>query len=120
MNGRQKVVCAVLVGVGSFGCMDRTISPVVREDFEPATLLREDVPTYPEWAIEQGVGDTVGVQVLVGVDSTMKALWFERPARHQDFDSAVAQALRKSRWNPAKSQGNPVESWCSKRYVFEL
>jgi protein TonB len=82
----------------------------------PAEPVYTVSPEYPDVARAMGTSGTVVVQVLVGRDGkvadtrVLKSI----PA----LDDAAEQAVRRWRFKPAVSEGNPVETWVSVPILF--
>lgn len=94
--------------------------PVVtgaKPDPRHAALLQ---PPYPTSMIRAGLGGLVVVRVLVGADGRVKSVEQVSASEDAFFRATRDQALSKWRFQPATSDGAPIEAWREMTVRFVL
>ena len=76
----------------------------------PASLSSAISPAYPRQARQRGESGDVVLEILVGKDGRTISVSVASSSGWRDLDDAAVAAARKARFNPAKSDGEPVES----------
>ncbi len=92
-------------------------APAAESVFVPPRVVRRARAAYPAAARRMGREVTVTVRVLVDESGTAKELQ-PGPEAGFGFDQAALAAARRTRWQPATRDGEPVESWIEMRFVF--
>jgi protein TonB len=85
----------------------------------PARLIQLTPPTYPLSARRLGLSATARVKVLISTKGKVKEAEIIGPALGRGFDGAALTAVRRSRWQPATENGEPVESWNAVTIEFQ-
>lgn len=75
-----------------------------------ARLLRLKPPVYPPAAKRLGLSATARVQVVISPEGDVLDAEIVGPALGSGFDRAALIAVKRSKWEPARRAGNPVES----------
>jgi TonB family protein len=98
------------------GDADGAKKPVV---MTPPKLKKFVEATYPTEAYTQGIGGTVELEVVIGVDGKVIDARVVMPAGH-GFDEAALAAVRQFEFEPATRDGQPMKAKARYPYVFEL
>ena len=77
-------------------------------------------PRYPTSARRQGIQGTTLLRVFVAIDGRVTEVSVERTAGHADLDEAAAEAVRRWRFEPARSGDMPVAMWVLLPVEFRL
>ena len=77
-------------------------------------------PRYPPAARRQGAQGTTVLRVFVAVDGRVAEVSVERTAGHVELDEAAAEAVRRWRFEPARSGDTPVAMWVLLPVEFRL
>ena len=77
-------------------------------------------PRYPTSARRQGAQGTTVLRVFVAVDGRVTEVSVERTAGHAELDEAAAEAVRRWRFEPARSGDTPVAMWVLLPVEFRL
>ncbi len=77
-------------------------------------------PEYPERARREGWEGTVLVRVLVDQKGRSKSMELSRSSGFEILDQAAIEAVKKWRFQPARSGESAVESWVRIPVVFRL
>jgi len=85
----------------------------------PAQLLRLNPPSYPAAARRLGLSATARVKVLISIRGKVREAQIVGPPLGSGFDRAALAAVRRSRWQPAIRDGEPVESWSTLTLEFQ-
>jgi TonB family protein len=85
---------------------------------EPPKPLHQPKPEYPDLARKRGIEGTVLLQVLVGLDGSVKEVKVMRGI--EGLDQAAIEAVKKWRFQPAHSKGEPIECWVAAPIWFHL
>jgi TonB family protein len=85
---------------------------------EPARLISGKDPVYPRLARQDRVVGTVEVSFHIGVDGTVRN--FTSVKGPPMLVQAVLDAVRMRRYEPARLNGNPVDSELSMAFAFKL
>ena len=83
----------------------------------PLTPIR---PKYPEIAQEAGIEGTVYVQAFIDVKGRVKELKVIKGIPNTGLDEAAIEAIRKTRFRPAKQRERPVGVYISIPVNFKL
>jgi periplasmic protein TonB len=95
-------------------------NPVIRTarlDPRYASALQ---PDYPPSMIRAEMEGSVAIRVLVGVDGRVKDVQIVKAASADFAEATKRQALKKWRFLPATSDGQPIESWREMNVRFEI
>lgn len=95
----------------------KPVMSIAKPDPRHAALLQ---PPYPTSMIRAGLGGVVVVRVLVGTDGRVKAIEPVSASEEAFLKATREQALSKWRFQPATSDGQPVESWREMTVRFVL
>ena len=82
--------------------------------------LSNPPPDYPAEARRQGWTGTVLLSVQVGFDGTARDVRLARSSGHDVLDRAARNAVFNWRFDPAKRNGRPVDSWVEVPIRFEF
>ncbi len=93
------------------------ILKIARPDLHFASALQ---PTYPPSMIRAEREGTVKLRVLVGTDGRVRQVEVVSSADEAFATVTRDQALKRWRFIPATSDGNPIESWREMTVVFRL
>ena len=85
---------------------------------EPARLISGKDPVYPRLARQDRVAGTVEVSFHIGVDGTVRN--FTSVKGPPMLVQPVLDAVRMRRYEPARLNGNPIDSELSLAFVFKL
>ena len=83
----------------------------------PLTPIR---PKYPEIAQEAGIEGTVYIQAFIDVRGRVKELKVIKGIPNTGLDEAAIEAIRKTRFRPAKQRERPVGVYISIPVNFKL
>jgi TonB family protein len=83
-------------------------------------VLRREKPTYPLWALEQGVSGWVDLEFTVAVDGSVKDIAIVGSEPKSAFNSAARSALARYIYEPARRDGVAVPQRASIRMRFTL
>jgi len=75
---------------------------------------------YPEIAKEAGVEGTVIVQAFINKDGRVEQVVVVKGVPKTGLDEAAIEAVKKTRWKPAKQRDRAVGVWYSIPIVFRL
>ncbi|MFO7840682.1 MAG: M56 family metallopeptidase [Fidelibacterota bacterium] len=75
---------------------------------------------YPEEARERGIEGMVLLNAYINRDGEVEEVEILRSQVPEECNAAAVEALKKSRWTPAKQRGNPVAVWVSVPVEFKL
>ncbi len=84
---------------------------------KPLTPIR---PKYPEIAQEAGIEGTVIVQVFIDKKGRVKETLILKGVEHTGLNEAAIEAIRKTRFRPAKQRERAVGVWISIPVNFRL
>lgn len=87
---------------------------------EKAKLISGIDPKYPANAKRKGLELEVRVQFTIDKFGRIKDIEFEQQNKVSYFRNSIKTAMRKWSFNPAKVDGQPVESQMSKIFSFSL
>lgn len=90
----------------------------VQSNFD-VQVSRAVEPTYPEWALDQGVEAVVDVMVTLDESGKVADLKFLRSGG-KDFDEAVRRAVHATAFKPLIELGRAVSCSFKKQYRFRL
>ncbi len=85
----------------------------------PVKLVRLTPPTYPPAARRLQLSATARVKVLISPQGRVREAEVLGPPLGSGFDNAAIAAVRRSRWQPATKNGEPVESWTTITIQFQ-
>ena len=86
----------------------------------PPKPLRRIKPLYPEIAQEAGIEGVVVVQAFIDKKGRVKETTILKGIPNTGLDEAAMEAIRKTRFNPAKQRERPVGVWISIPVNFKL
>ena len=84
---------------------------------QPMTSIR---PQYPEIAQEAGIEGVVVVQAFIDKKGRVKETLILKGVPNTGLDEAAMEAIRKTRFKPAKQRERAVGVWISIRVNFKL
>ena len=87
--------------------------------FVPGLCDTEPMPTrvlLPNFAGFRGLGSEATAALLVGVDGLVRAAKIETSSGSPDFDQAVLDDMRKSRFQPGTIDCKPAEKWTTMKF----
>jgi protein TonB len=87
---------------------------------DKAPVVRSKPLTYPERAKQRGIEGEVVVSALVSRDGQVKKLRILQSEPPGVFDEAVRNSVPNWTFEPAKYQGQPVETWGTLTIPFRL
>ena len=87
---------------------------------DPPVLLTPIRPKYPEIAQEAGIEGTVYIQAFIDVKGRVKELKVIKGIPNTGLDEAAIEAIRKTRFRPAKQRERPVGVYISIPVNFKL
>lgn len=90
----------------------------IQSNFD-AQVIDDVMPTYPEWALDQGVQAVVEVLVTLNEQGKVSDIQFLRSGG-KDFDESVRRSLKATRFKPLVEAGKPVPCRFRKKYNFEI
>lgn len=90
----------------------------IQSNFD-AQVIDDVMPTYPEWALDQGVQAVVEVLVTLNEQGKVSDIQFLRSGG-KDFDESVRRSLNATRFKPLVEAGKPVPCRFRKKYNFEI
>ncbi|MBF0199535.1 MAG: energy transducer TonB [Planctomycetes bacterium] len=101
------------------GEMDNLVMTEGTVDETPEPRMTSPV-SYPPRARANNVEGRVVVNILVGVDGSVRMMKIVESNPSGVFDDAVKQSVRNWKFSPAMYQSRPVEIWVSKPFDFNL
>ena len=87
---------------------------------DPPVALSPIRPTYPEIAQEAGIEGVVIVQAFIDKKGRVKETLILKGVPNTGLDEAAMEAIRKTRFRPAKQRERPVGVWISIPVNFKL
>lgn len=89
---------------------------------EPPIVIKKIAPEYPEFARKHGVQGEVLLQVEILADGSVGVIQIKKSllAGPGGLDEAAINAVKQWIFNPAKSDGKPVNSWATFPIRFNL
>ena len=87
---------------------------------DPPVALSPLRPTYPEIAQEAGIEGVVIVQAFIDKKGRVKETLILKGVPNTGLDEAAMEAIRKTRFRPAKQRERPVGVWISIPVNFKL
>lgn len=75
---------------------------------------------YPEIARRAGIEGQVVVFAQIDVDGNVTDTMVKTSLGENGCDEAAIEAIKKTKWQPAKRDGNPVKVWVSIPIIFKL
>ena len=87
---------------------------------DPPTPLRPISPKYPEIAQEAGIEGVVIVQAFIDEKGRVKETIVLKGIPNTGLDEAAVEAIRATRFKPAKQRERPVGVWISIPVNFKL
>jgi TonB family protein len=116
------VFVAALMTIGSYAAWAAQPAAPADHHAAPLTSISEnDVltpPAYPVSAIQSGVGGKVLLELLVGVDGSIKDVKVVKSEPAGVFDDVSIEAARKWHITPAMENGAAVEHWVQVPLTF--
>jgi protein TonB len=89
--------------------------------YDEAPVARSPInPVYPEIAQEAGIEGTVIVQAFINDRGVVEETIILKGVPNTGLDDAAAEAIRKTRFKPAKQRDRPVGVWISIPVHFTL
>lgn len=89
----------------------------------PLTPARQSgpiAPRYPERARAAGAQGTTLLKIHVRADGSVGDIIVERSSGHPDLDAAAMEAVKVSRFEPARRGGQAVDQWVILPVSFTL
>ncbi|MCE3002235.1 MAG: TonB family protein [Xanthomonadaceae bacterium] len=80
-------------------------------DVDPVTYRRISRPSYPPAAVANRQSGNVVLEVLVGTDGVPREVKVSKASAPGVFDETAMASVKAWRFNPARKDGQPVESW---------
>ena len=111
------VVAAPAAVATSTKVESRGVTPA--EFVPPAFLIRKE-PVYPERTRRAGIEGRVVLKILISATGAIRATEVVVSSGNQALDQSALQAVRASKFSPARSDHSPVESHATASYRFEL
>jgi len=87
---------------------------------EIPVIIYIENPVYPEFEKRAGIEGSVFVEVVVMGDGTVGKVELKKSSNSEAMDKAAMDAVKKYRFQPAKSNGKPVACWISFPIKFSL
>lgn len=87
---------------------------------DPPVALTKIRPVYPEIAQEAGIEGTVTVQFFVDENGRVKETLILKGIPNTGLDEAAMEAIRKTRFRPARQRERAVGVWISMPVIFRL
>jgi protein TonB len=87
---------------------------------DPPKPLSRINPRYPDIAQEAGIEGTVVIQVFVDIKGRVQDMQVLKGIPNTGLDEAAMEAIRKTRFTPAKQRDRPVGVWISIPVNFRL
>lgn len=75
-------------------------------------------PVYPHDELSAGHEGTVHMAFLVGADGAILASRVDRTSGYPALDQAALDALNKCRFQPARKDGQPAQTWQRVQYLW--
>ncbi|MBK1724598.1 energy transducer TonB [Thiocystis violacea] len=86
----------------------------------PAAYLSNPSPSYPDAARRQRQEGTVHLRVLVSTTGRASEVRIARSSGVSSLDQAAVRAVRRSRFKPARQNGQPISAWVQMPIRFKL
>jgi TonB family protein len=84
-------------------------------------IINQSAPKYPKKGLIEKLECVVYVRVLVDKSGNpIKSEVMKREGGSKEFEDSVIVAAMRSKFSPAKTNGNPVEAWVVIPYKFKL
>lgn len=87
---------------------------------DPPKPLSRISPRYPDIAQEAGIEGTVVIQVFIDKKGRVQQMQVLKGIPNTGLDEAAMEAIRKTRFTPAKQRDRPVGVWISIPVNFRL
>ena len=87
---------------------------------DPPVAITPIKPIYPEIAQEAGIEGVVIVQAFIDAKGRVKETLILKGVPNTGLDEAAMEAIRKTRFRPAKQRERPVGVWISIPVNFKL
>ena len=107
-----------LLGSIDFNIIPKKVESDAKYDIPPSPKTAIQ-PKYPRKALNDEIEGTVIVQAFVDMYGYVRETIVLESIR-KDLDKAAAKSLKKTRFSPAKKDGNPVGVWISVPVNFKL
>jgi len=94
----------------------------IAREVEPSAFVGfrvEDFVEYPELAKEAGIEGRVIIAAFISKKGIPKNIYLVKGV-FESLDQAALDAVRQSRWNPAKQQGKRIGVWVNIPVSFKL
>lgn len=110
---------------GASANLEGAIKPMAPPDSsgsapQPPRPLERMRPAYPALAREHGEEGTVLLGVRIGTDGRVREVRLLRSSGSLVLDAAASRAAEQWRFQPAQSEGRPVEAWLNVPVPFRL
>ncbi len=95
----------------------RTLEPRL---LNPGEVVQAMARSYPPLLREAGIGGTVRIHFLVGVDGTVRDTRLQEGSGHAALDRAALEVAGVYRFAPAMNRDDPVAVWISLPVTFQV
>lgn len=99
------------------------VAPVAAPVIQGATVAydRAPPPNYPRDMLRAGRSGTVVLRILVSVNGDPERVEIEASSGHRSFDNTARdQVLRRWKFHPALSNGEPIRAWVKVPVEFNI
>ena len=88
---------------------------------EMPQIIYQSAPKYPKQGLIEKLECFIYLRVLVDkIGNPVKTEIMKREGGSKEFEDSVVVAAMRSKFNPAKMKGNPVDAWVVIPYRFKL
>ncbi|GAB1596174.1 energy transducer TonB [Lysobacter claricitrinus] len=115
-----RIAALGFVVVALAACSEGAPPPAPIGRSAPPTAVNTPPPVYPEAIACAGVGGTVQLRVLIGVDGHIGQTELVTGSGNRDLDAAAQTAVRGWTFNPALQAGRPVAQWIAVPMTFHV
>lgn len=77
-------------------------------------------PRYPAYEYYNGITGWVWVKVLIDTNGNVKKAIALNGQNVEDFEYNAVKAAMKTKWRPARENGEPIETWTTIKINFNI
>ena len=107
-----------------FKKVTKPIKNIPKPKFVPFTNAPEVInsisPSYPKYELDNGIEGTVYIQFRIDTLGNVAESYVAKSSQNDNLDNAALNAVKTSKWQPAKNQGKSVSVWQTLPFEFKL
>lgn len=78
------------------------------------------LPSYPKYELDNGIEGIVYIQFRIDTLGNVAESYIGQSSQNDNLDNAALNAVKNSKWKPAKNQGKLVSVWQTLPFEFKL